>query len=69
MDGQYSLLNQIFGLGRTSAKAHELALLIGTQTAAQPIEQGAVRRRIAVQSRKHQSLSSTSVVVMPALVR
>src|SRR5260370_30701268 len=53
MDGQHSLLNQIFRLRRTSADARELALVIGTQTAAQLIEQRAVRRRIAVQSRKH----------------
>src|SRR5258707_13742921 len=56
MDGQHGLLDQIFGLRCASANAGEFALVIGTQTTAQPIEQRAMRCRIAVQRSKHQGL-------------
>src|SRR5260221_11581 len=56
VDGQYRILNQILSLCCISANPPKLALVIGTQATAQPIEQRAVRSRVAVQTGKHQGL-------------
>src|SRR5436305_10355596 len=56
VDRQYRLLNQIFRLCCASPKSGELALVIGAQSAAQLIEQRAVRSCIAIQAGKHQGL-------------
>src|SRR5260370_42622110 len=53
---QYRLLNQILRLCRASSNSRELALVIGTQTAAQSVEQRAVRSRISMLAGKHQYL-------------
>src|SRR5437879_11684721 len=56
VDRQYRLLNQIFRLCRAPPDSRELALVIGAQSAAQLIEQRAVRSCIAIQAGKHQRL-------------
>src|SRR5260370_29098149 len=56
VDGQHRILNQILGLRCTSANGRELAFVIGTQAAAQLVEQRAVRSRVAIQAGKHQCL-------------
>jgi hypothetical protein len=49
VDGQHRLLNQIFRIRRTLAHTRELALVVGAQSAAQPIKKRSVRSRIAAQ--------------------
>jgi hypothetical protein len=56
MDGQQRILNQIFGVRYASPDARQLAFVISAQMATQPFEQRAVRRRIAIEARKHQRL-------------
>jgi len=53
---QYRLLNQILRLCCAPPNSREFALVIGTQTAAQSVEQRAVRSRVAVLAGKHQCL-------------
>src|SRR3979411_3043720 len=56
VDRQYRLLNQIFRLCCAPLNSREFALVIGTQATAQPVEQRAMRGRVAVQAGKHQGL-------------
>src|SRR5258705_7827913 len=53
---QYRLLTQILRLCYATPNSREFALVIGTQTAAQSVEQRAVRSRVAVLAGKHQCL-------------
>jgi hypothetical protein len=54
MNRQHRFLNQIFGLCCISANPRKLAFVVGTQAAAQSVEQSAVRGRVALQAGKHQ---------------
>src|SRR5258706_16444878 len=56
VDRQYRLLNQILRLCCASPSSREFALEIGTQMAAQSVEQRAMRSRVAIQAGKHQCL-------------
>jgi hypothetical protein len=56
VDRQQGLLHEILRLGCASPDADKPALVVASQVPAQPLEQGSMGSRIAVEASKHQLL-------------